>query len=173
MPSKSLKGGATSSPWRRTALWLSGIAGGLVLGYGIFTVMTEGPHGADPDDARQVALGRDVYSRECASCHGARLEGQANWRQRRPDGRLPAPPHDETGHTWHHPDELLFALTKQGPQALARPGYRSDMPAYAGKLSDDEIWAVLAFIKSRWPEDVRVRQETITRRARERPNRTR
>ena len=64
---------------------------------------------------------------------------------------MPAPPHDETGHTWHHADALLFALTKQGlvpPYAPA--GYESDMPAFGQTLSDEEIWAVLAFIKSHW-----------------------
>ena len=106
---------------------------------------------ADPGDAARVALGERVYAQHCASCHGAKLEGQPNWRSRLPNGRLPAPPHDETGHTWHHADALLFAITKQGlvpPYAPA--GYESDMPAFGRTLSDDEIWAVLAFIKSRW-----------------------
>jgi mono/diheme cytochrome c family protein len=106
---------------------------------------------ADPGDAAHVALGERVYAQHCASCHGAKLEGQPNWRSRLPNGRLPAPPHDETGHTWHHADALLFAITKQGvvpPYAPA--GYESDMPAFGQTLSDDEIWAVLAFIKSRW-----------------------
>lgn len=106
---------------------------------------------ADPGDAGRVALGERVYAQHCASCHGAKLEGQPNWRSRLPNGRLPAPPHDETGHTWHHADALLFAITKQGvvpPYAPA--GYESDMPAFGRTLSDDEIWAVLAFIKSRW-----------------------
>jgi len=130
-------------------------------------VIARPPAGADPDDAAQVALGRQVYARECASCHGVNLEGQPDWRNRRPDGKLPAPPHDAEGHTWHHSDDQLFALTKQGIAAFAPPGYRSDMPAYGGKLSDAEIWAVLAYIKSRWPRDIRERQDTATRRARE------
>jgi mono/diheme cytochrome c family protein len=106
---------------------------------------------ADSGDPARVALGERIYAQHCAACHGAQLEGQSNWRSRLPSGRLPAPPHDETGHTWHHPDRLLFAITKQGlvpPYAPA--GYESDMPPFAGKLTDDEIWAVLAFIKSRW-----------------------
>lgn len=106
---------------------------------------------ADPGDAGRVALGERVYAQHCASCHGAKLEGQPNWRSRLANDRRPAPPHDETGHTWHHPDRMLFAITKNGlvpPYAPA--GYESDMPAFGGKLSDDEIWAVLAFIKSRW-----------------------
>jgi mono/diheme cytochrome c family protein len=106
---------------------------------------------ADPGDAGRVALGERVYAQHCASCHGAKLEGQPHWRSRLPNGRLPAPPHDDTGHTWHHADALLFAITQQGlvpPYAPA--GYESDMPAFGRTLSDDEIWATLAFIKSRW-----------------------
>ena len=64
---------------------------------------------------------------------------------------MPAPPHDESGHTWHHPDNVLFAITKNGlVPPYAPSGYESDMPAFRGRLSDDEIWAVLAFIKSQW-----------------------
>ncbi len=119
---------------------------------------------ADPTDAAQVALGRTVYEAQCASCHGTRLEGQANWRVRRADGKLPAPPHDATGHTWHHPDKLLFRITKYGPGAVAQQaGYRTDMPAYDDALTDREIWAVLAYIKSRWPAAIRARQEAIDR----------
>lgn len=117
--------------------------------------------GADPSDRALVALGADVYARECASCHGVNLEGQANWRVRRADGRLPAPPHDETGHTWHHPDQLLFAITKYGPEKFAQPGYKSDMPGFGDRLSDREIWAALAYIKSRWPEEIRRRHRQM------------
>jgi mono/diheme cytochrome c family protein len=106
---------------------------------------------ADPGDAARVALGERVYAQHCAVCHGARLEGQPQWRRRLPNGRLPAPPHDESGHTWHHPDSMLSAITKNGlAPPYAPPDYESDMPAFAGRLADDEIWAVLAFIKSRW-----------------------
>ena len=66
-------------------------------------------------------------------------------------GNFPAPPHDETGHTWHHADQWLFDIVKHGGKHHAPPRYRSAMPAYHDMLSDAEIWAVLAFIKSRWP----------------------
>lgn len=114
---------------------------------------------ADPDNAQQVALGHTVYKQHCASCHGAKLEGQPQWRMRKPDGKLPAPPHDETGHTWHHPDEQLFLLTKHGLRPpLAPDGYKSDMPGFGGILSDAQIWAVLAFIKNAWPPEIKARQ---------------
>ncbi|MGF1593239.1 MAG: c-type cytochrome [Kiloniellaceae bacterium] len=115
--------------------------------------------GLDAEDPAKVALGARVYAEHCASCHGADLEGEADWRQRRPDGRLPAPPHDASGHTWHHPGDQLFALTKHGPAALVGGGYQSDMPGYEGILTDDEIWAVLSYIKSRWPAEIRARHD--------------
>jgi len=124
---------------------------------------------ADAGDARQVAVGAAVYRQHCASCHGAKLEGQPRWKERKPDGKLPAPPHDETGHTWHHADEQLFRLTKTGVKPpLAPEGYRSDMPGYDGVLSDEQIWAVLAFIKRKWPAHIRARQDRINEASRQR-----
>ena len=111
-----------------------------------------------------VSLGERVYREHCASCHGARLEGQPDWRSRKPDGKLPAPPHDETGHTWHHADDVLFRMTKHGAAAVV-PGYQSDMPAYDDVLTDEQIWAVLSYIKSQWPENIRARHEAMNERA--------
>jgi mono/diheme cytochrome c family protein len=110
----------------------------------------DGPH-ADPRNAAQVASGRAIYDRNCASCHGVNLEGQPGWRSRNADGRMPAPPHDDSGHTWHHPDDILFGMTKLGiTPPYGPPGYQSDMPAFAETLSDQQVWDVLAYIKSRW-----------------------
>ncbi len=119
---------------------------------------------ADPTDPQAVVLGERIYREHCAVCHGTDLEGQPDWQSRRPDGRLPAPPHDEAGHTWHHADEVLFRITKDGVAALV-PGYESDMPAYAELLTDEEIWAVLTFMKSRWPPVIQARHAEINRRS--------
>lgn len=127
------------------------------------TACTEKPR-ADPADSEQVARGKRVYDVHCASCHGAKLEGQPNWRERLPSGKFPAPPHDSSGHTWHHSDALLFSITKNGIERHAPPGYKSDMPAFGSRLSDAEIWAVLAYIKSTWPEDIRKVQAEMSRR---------
>ena len=101
-----------------------------------------------------VQLGSVLYDEHCASCHGQNLGGQPDWHKRDQDGYLPAPPHDETGHTWHHTDKYLFEMTKYGLQAFVGDGYKTRMPMYKDILSDSEIIAVLSFIKSRWPEEV-------------------
>ena len=124
-----------------------------------------GPAGGtrlQPGDTAVVALGSKVYDTHCASCHGAQLQGQPNWRLRDAHGRLPAPPHDDTGHTWHHPDEVLFNITKLGVARAANlKDYVSTMPAYEGVLSDAEIVAVLSYIKSRWPADIRRKHDEL------------
>lgn len=102
-----------------------------------------------------LAMGEAVYQSACASCHGVELEGQPDWRRPGSDGKMPAPPHDATGHTWHHSDDVLFNLTKFGLQAYVSESYQSDMPAFADVLSDDEMWAVINYIKSTWPEEIR------------------
>lgn len=135
-----------------------------VVAAGFWLTRPEANGVADADDAVQVALGKKIYAAYCAACHGARLEGQANWRQRLPDGSFRAPPHDDTGHTWHHSDSHLFAYTKSGGKALAPPGFNSTMPGFGSQLGDGDIWAVLAFIKSRWPRSIQIRQAGITAR---------
>lgn len=103
---------------------------------------------------RDIAAGQILYADNCASCHGANLEGQPNWRTPDDDGVLPAPPHDGTGHTWHHDDALLFDYTKLGGAAALADrgvtGFNSGMPAFDEVLSDKEIWDVLAYIRSTW-----------------------
>jgi mono/diheme cytochrome c family protein len=140
-------------------------AGALALAPGLRSTHPEGTP-LLPLDPAEIALGERVYAEACASCHGATLEGQPNWQARNADGKLPAPPHDETGHSWHHPDAQLFAITKFGLAPIAGPDYATDMPAFEGQLTDAEILAVLAYIKSRWPEKIRAHQAGIDAQAR-------
>lgn len=109
-----------------------------------------------------VADGRALYGENCAACHGADLEGQPDWKTLLPSGRLPAPPHDASGHTWHHSDAQLLRIIRDGLAAIA-PGYETDMPAFGDVLTDTEIVAILDFIKSTWPERERAYQQARTR----------
>jgi len=120
-----------------------------------------------PNDARLTAHGAKIYAEQCASCHGANLEGQSDWRKRGPDGLLRAPPHDISGHTWHHPDEVLIRITRDGvAAAIGNPNYRTAMPVYRDVLSNAEIVAVLSWIKSQWPAAVRSKHDQINAQAR-------
>lgn len=116
----------------------------------------------DLSKSKQIAQGQALYSARCASCHGKNLEGQPNWQTPLPNGRMPAPPHDKSGHTWHHADKALAGVTKLGLKPFAGDNYESDMPAFGAILSDGEIEAILTYIKSTWPERERAYQEQIT-----------
>lgn len=120
---------------------------------------------ATPALSDELELGSALYEQHCAACHGADLEGAANWQRPGPDGRLPAPPHDETGHTWHHGDGMLFEYTKHGGQAYLDDlgvTFDSGMPAFGDVLSDEEIKAILAFIRSTWPARIQQIQAART-----------
>lgn len=143
-------------------LWL-GLGAGLALVAGGGWAWQRGQGAIDPDNAAQVAQGRLIYAAQCAKCHGAMLEGEPNWQTRKPNGELPAPPHDASGHTWHHDDAQLFAITKHGMARFAPPGYKTAMPSYVGVLSDGDIRAVLAYIESTWPADIRQRRAAMTK----------
>lgn len=129
---------------------------------GLFCLAATIGHAAHELDNRNLALGKALYRQQCAACHGVNLEGQQDWRRPDANGVLPAPPHDETGHTWHHDTQLLFDYTRLGGQeALANrgvPDFASGMPGFSEVLSDEEILDVLGYIRSTWPKRIQAIQ---------------
>ena len=157
---KTARRRASRRPFRSKWLGTTGLLIGFaIVGGAIVIVLFELARmpPLDAADATLVETGRRVYAESCASCHGTSLEGQLNWEERLPNGRLPAPPLGASGQTWRHTDRTLFAITKMGPAAYPH-GYQTDMPAFGQRLADDEIAATLAFIKNTWPADMRARQ---------------
>lgn len=130
----------------------------------------EAAENAAPAEGAQIAragfeAGAQLYAENCASCHGEKLEGEPDWRIPREDGTVPAPPHDESGHTWHHGDPTLFNYVKKGgEQALAEQGieFNSGMPGFGDSLTDDEIRDILAYIRSTWSDRVQKLQAART-----------
>lgn len=114
-------------------------------------------------DSDEVVLGRRVYVEQCAACHGQNAGGQPDWKQPDSNGNMPAPPHDDSGHTWHHADGLLYEIIRDGfRDPLKSPDSPLTMPAFGDKLSDAEIRAVIAYFKSLWSEESRLFQWEVT-----------
>jgi hypothetical protein len=126
----------------RIGLGLLATAFAFLVGTILYALWAERRTLADPDDAQQVARGKSVYSQHCGACHGLRLEGQPNWQEKLPTGRMPAPPHDASGHTWHHPDSMLFGMTKLGliPGKYAPPNTKATCPR-SWESPTTKIWA--------------------------------
>lgn len=120
---------------------------------------------ADPSNRDQVRAGAVLYVEHCAECHGAALEGAENWQDSTEDGTYLPPPHDDSGHTWHHSDKVLFEYVKLGGDELFKdyPDIISAMPGFGDQLTDEEIWAILAFIKDSWSDENRKTQQTSSR----------
>ena len=97
--------------------------------------------------AEQLARGAMLFKNNCASCHGDQGQGSTNWQKRDKDGKLPPPPLDGTGHTWHHPTRVLKYTIMNGTGKIG-----GNMPAFKGKLSDADMDDILAFIQNKWPQ---------------------
>lgn len=111
-------------------------------------------------DIALVEEGETLYAAYCASCHGIELEGQPDWQMRQVDGSFPAPPHDSTGHTWHHSDKVLLDIIARG----GNPALGSKMLGFQDTLSEDQMRAILVFIKSHWGVEEREIQWQISTR---------
>lgn len=122
---------------------------------------TPAAHFANADNSALVREGHGIYMLSCSSCHGRRLEGQALWQVMDQYAGRRAPPQDATGHTWQHSDEALFQKTKFGRFPSEPTHRRYYMPAFAGRMTDHQILAVLAFIKSSWPVGIRASQAML------------
>lgn len=118
-------------------------------------------------DSDIFKLGQTVYNTQCASCHGVNGEGQFPDAPLEPDitGRYGAPPHDDTGHTWHHDDDLIIRIIREG--GMGDPVNFYVMPALGSALSEDEIEAVIAYIKTMWTPEQQIvqRERTLAVRA--------
>lgn len=101
-------------------------------------------------DPAVVSAGKIVYDQNCATCHGVSAEGQADWKTPNPDGTFKAPPHDDSGHTWHHADDQLIDIITRGPAFYAESGATANMPGFEATLSAAQIESSLTYIKSLW-----------------------
>ena len=97
-----------------------------------------------------IAAGMTTYAANCAVCHGDAGQGHPDWQSSNADGTLNPPPLNGDGHTWHHSDGVLYRIVRDGGAIPSQPNFKSGMPAFGDKLSQEEIVSVLAYIKSLW-----------------------
>lgn len=115
-------------------------------------------------DRALINQGAGIFRAHCAVCHGANAEGDANWRKSGPDGKYPPPPLNGTAHEWHHSIPVLREIIKNGT-----PPAEGNMPAWDGKLTDQEIDAVIAWFQSLWPDQIYAAWYEMQERARKEP----
>jgi mono/diheme cytochrome c family protein len=106
-------------------------------------------------DARIIARGKEIFAANCAVCHGENAVGEevsSPMGGEKPNGDWLAPALNGRGHGWHHrPQELVRMIMFGSP----RPGSR--MQGWEGKLSDEDLNSILAYLYSIWPQQIQAR----------------
>jgi cytochrome c5 len=110
----------------------------------------------------ELTQGQAIYTQYCAACHGIDGQGQFPEAPLEPDatGRIGAPPHNETGHSWHHSDVLLIRYVTEG--GFSDPARFYIMPPFGDILTDEQILFVIAYIKTMWTDEQRASQRQLT-----------
>lgn len=99
-------------------------------------------------DKNILQQGKNIFTKNCSQCHGNNAEGSQEWRKPGPDGKYPPPPLNGTAHAWHHPTDVLMEIIKDGTLP------DGNMPSWEGKLSDNEIMAVIFWLQSLWTDEI-------------------
>ena len=92
--------------------------------------------------AASVKTGQTLYAKNCRQCHGVRLKGDGPLAPKNPK------PADLTDATWDHgsSDGEIFAVIWNGA-----PAKDSEMKPMKGTLREQDVWAVINYIRSMGP----------------------
>jgi mono/diheme cytochrome c family protein len=120
---------------------LLGLTGSAVAQYQGWLIPPGGRDEKSPlsSSAAVVARGKTVFAANCARCHGP--EGKGNG----PDSDHAADLTDEY-RTEINSEGVLFYKVWNG-HAIQLRTQVDDMPAFSGKLSRDEVWSVVEYLK--------------------------
>lgn len=141
---KSLRG-------RNVVRWLFGllVVAGVVANVIVWFRPFSGPAGSARLEyptypASLVSAGEVLYQASCSGCHGAAGEG---------DAAAGVPALDASMHAWHHADSFYARQIREGGIS---------MPAVAPQWSDEEVAAVLAYVKEWWEPRQRAFQHEVS-----------
>lgn len=85
--------------------------------------------------------GEELYLEKCVLCHGSQGEGW-DWSQK---AIPPIPVPDLAKTTPKQSDQYLFEAVKGGGEAVGKTRF---MPPFGFQLSDQEIWDIVAYMRS-------------------------
>jgi cytochrome c oxidase cbb3-type subunit III len=108
-------------------------------------IAAEGPL---PYTAKSIARGRQFYLTHCVDCHDQDGKGL-----NRRDFNSTAPADLTDPEAWLHgtsPEAIFNSIAN---------GTKQDMPPYKTKLQDEQIWHIVNFVRSLWPEEKRPKLE--------------
>ncbi len=112
------------------------------------TVVSPTPLMRDPAfSVERVTRGAALYQEHCAQCHGPEAQGHPDWQN--PEVAA-APPLNGTGNEWKRSRQELVARIKNGIERKGVPV----MPAWKGRLSDEDVGDVIVWFQALWPADV-------------------
>ena len=100
-----------------------------------------------PASLAELSRGARLFEEQCAQCHGPEAQGHPDWQT---PGVVAAPPLNGTGNDWKRTRAQLVAIIKKG----AKRGSEPVMPAWNGRLTDDEIDDIIGWFQALWPPDV-------------------
>jgi len=125
----------------------------LLLGCSVFIMMNSYLYSAAVISrwytADLVTIGKPLYAKYCADCHGVGGQGAPNWQKALPNGSYPPQPLNGSGHSWHHP---LSQLDKTISMGGTHPG--ATMPGFGSILDRQQRLAVIAAFQSFWSDGV-------------------
>ena len=105
-----------------------------------------------PDEfsGQNLSRGAALYVEHCLQCHGPEGQGHPDWRTPSNGDFVAAPPVNGTGNDWKLSRSQLVGIIRNGAMRNGMPV----MPAYAGRLSDQDIEDILTWLQALWPPEI-------------------
>ena len=101
-------------------------------------------------DSVILDTGEKLFQTNCAVCHGVKAQGNGkDWNKPDSDGKFPPPALNGTAHAWHHPVGALMQTIRNGTIPIG-----GTMPAWKNTLSDEEIFSIIVWFSSLWPDEI-------------------